>query len=70
MFENDDQKETYDQYMARKRKEREIEDKVQSIMERADEKKQKQIYLAERDAYCERMRQEELAKSNSASATT
>ena len=66
MFESEDQKERYDDYVARKKKEAEIVQKLQNIMEEAEKKREEEIYLEEREKFCEILRQEELEKNKAA----
>ena len=67
-WENDEQQELYavgnryDAWLRKRRLENEVIDKLESKMKAVDSEREKEIYLAERDAYCERMRQEEAAE--------
>jgi len=62
MFENEDQKERYDQWKERKTEEKRIEDKIQKIMEAQEEKRKQEIYIRDRDRFCEKLKAEEEAK--------
>ena len=68
MFENEDQKERYDQWVERKAEEKRIEAKIQAIMEAQEEKRKQEIYIQERDRFCEKLKAEEESKKNDSAA--
>ena len=63
-FENENQGETYADYKARKVEERKIEDRIQKVMEEAEQKRDHELYLEEREKFGEQLKQEDEIRSD------
>jgi len=63
-FENENQGESYKEYMARKKEERAIEDRIQKVMEEAEQKREEELYLEEREKFGEQLKKEDEIRSD------
>ena len=63
-FENENQGESYKEFMARKKEERAIEDRIQKVMEEAEQKREEELYLEEREKFGEQLKKEDEIRSD------
>ena len=63
-FENENQGESYKEYMARKKKERAIEDRIQKVMEEAEQRREEELYLEEREKFGQQLKKEDEIRSD------
>ena len=50
--------------MARKKEERAIEDRIQKVMEEAEQKREEELYLEEREKFGEQLKKEDEIRSD------
>ena len=63
-FENENQGESYKEFMARKKEDRAIEDRIQKVMEEAEQMREEELYLEEREKFGQQLKKEDEIRSD------